>query len=419
MSFLREESTKYRGKRAFPSSKAQVTPFDVETTFTELTEARKKRKLARRYRGTDSPLYSAVFPLVCIMKIIGLAPYDFTADEMTPSNACLAFSFAFVGIYSYIIYMVYMRFTVVKRSSVILSTVENTKVAVNFFVVMYELIWTMLTRGTFTRIWNDLQNLDAKLSQLGYPRKETKTVIATWSLLISQTIIWTLVNQSGMYAFNESWPFNVSYMFLYVSTAVSVFKFFGMVSFLGQRFGQLNRIARENLPPRLGYKSTTASRKTIQDLHNALMISSEAFGSLYSWSLLFWLGNLSVHSVSNLYFIIDWTLLTPWSQTTFPHILRIFNMWSWLIAFTTQLLAIHIGCDYAITEANSIAAILVEWDARIGKRFPYDNGLASLQYLNRRLHFTAGGLFDVKLSLLSSIVGMMSTYLIILLQFPS
>ncbi|CAL7947956.1 unnamed protein product [Xylocopa violacea] len=414
MSFLPEESTNNRGKRVFPSSKMQVMPFDVETMFAELTEAKKRQ--ARKYRGADSPLYSAVFPLVCVMKILGLAPYDFTKDEMTPSNAGLAFSFAFIGIYSYIIYIVYLRFTIVKRSSVILSAVENTKVAVNFFVIMYELVWTMSTRGTFTRIWNELQNLNEKLGQLGYPQNETKTVIAVWCLLISQTIIWTLVNQSGMYAFGETWPFNVGYMLLYIGTAASVFKFFGMVSFLGQRFHQLNRIARENLPPRLGYKSSTASRKTIQDLYNELMLSSEAFGALYSWSLLFWLGNLSMHSVSNLYFIIDRTLLTPWSKTTYP---LIFNMWSWLIAFATQLLAIHVSCDYAITEANSIAAILVEWDARINRRFNYDNTLTSLQYLNRRLHFTAGGLFDVKLSLLSSIVGMMSTYLIILLQFPS
>lgn len=89
------------------------------------------------------------------------------------------------------------------------------------------------------------------------------------------------------------------------------------------------------------------SSKTIQDLHNDLMLSSETLGSLYSWSLLFWLGNLSIHSVSNLYFIIDWVILTPWTNIAWPLII---NMWCWLIGFITQLLALHIACDYTINE---------------------------------------------------------------------
>lgn len=94
------------------------------------------------------------------------------------------------------------------------------------------------------------------------------------------------------------------------------------------------------------------SSKTIQDLHNDLMLSSETLGSLYSWSLLFWLGNLSIHSVSNLYFIIDWVILTPWTNIAWPLII---NMWCWLIGFITQLLALHIACDYTINEVILIS----------------------------------------------------------------
>lgn len=133
---------------------------------------------------------------------------------------------------------------------------------------MYDLISVIFARKAFCRIWNALQDFDERLSQLGYPRKEVKTRIAAWVLLIVQIVIWTMINQSGMFAFHESWPFNMSYMCLYVTNASSVYKFFGMASFLGQRFHQLNQIARDNLPSRVGYKSTSVSRKVRRTYHS-------------------------------------------------------------------------------------------------------------------------------------------------------
>ncbi|XP_017789325.1 PREDICTED: putative gustatory receptor 2a [Habropoda laboriosa] len=415
MGLFQNEFPRFPKNYPLPLSKIRVKPFDVETTLAEVKLERKNR--AKKYHGPDSPLYSAIYPSVCIMKVFGLAPYDFTGDEMTPSNLCLVFSFAFMCIYCYIVYIVYLKFTSLKRQKQMLNVVETTKVIVNFLVAMYELVSTVFTRRVFSRIWNALQDSDERMSQLGYPRKETKTKIAMWTLLISQIIVWTVVNQSGMYALMEAWFFNVSYICVYLGTAIPVYKFFGMTSFLGQRFHQLNQIARENLPPRVGYKSSSVSKKTIQDLHDKLMLSSEELASLYSWSLLFWLGNLSVHSVSNLYFIIDWLILMPWTNIAW---LRVFNMWSWEVGFISQLLVIYIACDYTITEANSMGAIFVEWDARVIQRFPYDDTVrTSLPFLNRRLSFSAGGLFNVHLPLLCSMVGVLSTYLVLLLQFPA
>ncbi|XP_060811963.1 uncharacterized protein LOC132905054 [Bombus pascuorum] len=412
---LEKELTRYPRKEVAPLSKTRVKPFDVESTLAEVTEARKCQ--ARKYHGPDSLLYSAIYPIVFIMKVLGLAPYDFTGDQLVPSNCYLLFSFVCMAIYSYTIHNVCVRFLAVQREKVILNVFETAKIMMNYLIAMYDLISVIFTRKAFCRIWNAQQDFDERLSQLGYPHKEVKTRIAAWVLLISQIAVWTVVNQSGMFAFNETWLFNMSYMCLYVTNATSVYKFFGMASFLGQRFHRLNQIAKENLPSRVGYKSTSVSKKTIQELHNELMLSGESLGSLYSWSLFFWLGNLSVHIISNLYFIIDWVIVTNGYNLSWP---LIFNMSSWLVGYMGQLLALHIVCDYTVTEANFMAVTLVEWDARIVERYPYkDTVRTTLHFLNRRLHFSAGGLFDVKLSLLCSIVGVMSTYLIILLEFPS
>lgn len=86
------------------------------------------------------------------------------------------------------------------------------------------------------------------------------------------------------------------------------------------------------------------------------MISGESLGSLYSWSLFFWLGNLSIHIISNLYLITDLIIVTNGYNLSWP---LIFNMCSWLVGYVGQLLALHIVCDYTITEVTSIASPIV------------------------------------------------------------
>ncbi|XP_076280700.1 uncharacterized protein LOC143209214 [Lasioglossum baleicum] len=383
-------------KRVARKPENPLKPFDVDIVYAEMIAKTKNREI--EYRGPYSPLYSAVYPVVCVSRVFGLAPYDFKGDRMTPSNIYLVFSFAFMLIYSYIMYIVFLRFISIKRGKSVLEAIETTKVIVNYLVVMYELISNIFTRGRFIKIWNDLQDYDEKLRKLGYPRKERSTEVGVWILLASQIAVWTIVNQSGMSAFEEDWSFNVSYMCTYVGSAVSVYKFSGMVILVGQRFHQLNQITRQNLPARVGYKSTVLSRKTTQELHNKLMSVAEELASLYSWSLLFWLFNLSVHSVSNLYFIFEW-MISSLSSEAWRLIL---NMSIWLTGFCMQILAITASCDYTITEANLIGPILLEWDYRIMTRFP-DDVSTSLRFLIRRLEFTAGGLFNVNLLLLCSV----------------
>ncbi|XP_024870340.1 gustatory receptor 68a-like [Temnothorax curvispinosus] len=88
---------------------------------------------------------------------------------------------------------------------------------------------------------------------------------------------------------------------------------------------------------------------------------------------------------------------------------------TWLLEFVFQLLLIHIACDFASAQANRMGPIQVEWQVKLMKK--NDNFVElSLQFLNRRLQFSAGGCFYVKLPLLCSIASMMATYLVILLQ---
>lgn len=132
------------------------------------------------------------------------------------------------------------------------------QVIINYSVVMYELGLAMFTRCSFVKTWNALQDYDDDVRQLGHPRKETQTAIMAWILTVVTVTIWTAVNRSGMYAFSETWIYNMGYMLSYIGTSMALYKFVAMASFLGQRFHHLNAIAVKSLP------STSTGNDTIK-----------------------------------------------------------------------------------------------------------------------------------------------------------
>lgn len=102
--------------------------FDVETVFSKARSGITKRKQIKKLRGPDSPLYTSICPLVYIIRVFGLAPYEFSQNDLRPSNAYLIFSLFTLSFYSLIAYVVYMRFNGVVRDRPILGSTENAKV---------------------------------------------------------------------------------------------------------------------------------------------------------------------------------------------------------------------------------------------------------------------------------------------------
>lgn len=78
------------------------------------------------------------------------------------------------------------------------------------------------------------------------------------------------------------------------------------------------------------------------------MTAGENLSALYAWIILLWLTNLSVHSVSDLYFIIDRVL----NDNEILHWPSVGCLASWFLASVTQLVILHVSCDYASTEVN-------------------------------------------------------------------
>ncbi|XP_072758517.1 uncharacterized protein [Anoplolepis gracilipes] len=377
----------------------RARPFNVETIFVQT-----KKKQIKKLRGPDSPLYTSIWPMVYVMRIFGLVPYDFSQNRLVPSNIYLIFSAIAATFYTYIFYEVALRTLALgiksNKENSVLGGTENTKVLINYSVAIYELGLAAFTRRTFTKTWNALQDFDEDVRQLGYPRKEAQTAIVAWILTIVIAGIWIAVNYIGMYHFLETWTYNMEYLLIYIGTSMALYKFVAMVFFLGQRFHHLNTVAIKNLPSTSANKDiTTISKTTILNLHNDLMTAAENLESMYSWSLLFWLGNLGLHIVSGIYFIIVGIFTKLWEKVAWSLVLCVS---AWLLAFLFQILLLHFACHYASSQANCISPIFIEWQVRLMKK--NDECVeSSLQFLNRRLNFSAGGCFFVNLSLLCSV----------------
>ncbi|KAK2584718.1 hypothetical protein KPH14_007051 [Odynerus spinipes] len=387
----------------------QPKAFDVETVF---TMAKKRR--TKKFRGPDSPLYTAVCPVAYIMRFFGLAPYKFSNDRLVPSNVYLIFSFMVLLFYSYAVCTECYRFSKLQRDTELLKGTEYVKIIFNYCMTVYDILTVAMTRKKFTCIWNSIQDYDEAVRILGYPQKETKTRIVCWCLLIYNTILWIAINQTGMDAFTESWSDNIIYMSVYIGSSMAVYKFVGITLLLGQRFHHLNEMSQKSVPSKIHYyRSIKIDLKTIQGLHNELMIIGESLNSLYTSSLILWLTNLSIHSVTNLYFIIG-RFLSFWDDIKWPVIICLLL---WLLMFTTQLLLIHVACDFTSTQANSIGGILIDWQVYLMGQNSSTMPLEStLHLLNRRLQFSAAGCFYVNLPLMRSIAALLTTYLVILLQ---
>lgn len=110
--------------------KFRVRPFDVETVFVQA-----KKRQTKKLRGPDSPFYMSIWPMIYVMRVFGLAPYDFSQDRLVPSNIYLIFSVITATLYTYVFYIVARNTLGMERDdSAVLGRTEDTKVSQKLFV---------------------------------------------------------------------------------------------------------------------------------------------------------------------------------------------------------------------------------------------------------------------------------------------
>lgn len=105
-------------------------PFDVETVFVQA-----KKRQTKKLRGPNSPFYMSIWPMIYVMRVFGLAPYDFSQDRLIPSNIYLIFTVIAASLYTYVFYIVARRTIGLKRDgNAVLGGTEDTKVSQKLFI---------------------------------------------------------------------------------------------------------------------------------------------------------------------------------------------------------------------------------------------------------------------------------------------
>ncbi|KAF7989426.1 hypothetical protein HCN44_008100 [Aphidius gifuensis] len=300
------------------------------------------RKNLPKSSGHESTLYKSIHPLVIIFRSFGISPYEFNdRNKLVLSYKNMIYTFLFIIIYTLSIWSVCSKLTGVDRNGKsIFGNIEIVKALSNYIVVMIDIIMTLLTIKKFTKIYNMIQSYDEIINSMGYINNEKKTGILVWLIISFNIVIWLAINQAGMNAFDQSFVDNLIYMIIYVGSSVSVTKFSLIAWVLSTRFAHLNFIANENIIDGI----------FIERLYDVLMTSGEQLEFIYSWSLILWLGNLTLHIVSDLYFLSDGILEVNISYSLMSCLL------AWLSTFIWQIILLNWACHTASHEiAGAIA----------------------------------------------------------------
>ncbi|XP_075156406.1 gustatory receptor 2a [Haematobia irritans] len=153
----------------------------------------------------------------------------------------------------------------------------------------------------------------------------------------------------------------------------------------------------------------------IRDLYNRLFHTTEILNRYFGISMLVNLGNDFISITSNCYWIF--INFKNFSSTT-KDFLNIATSAIWSVPHLLNVLILAILCDKTVQSTTSIALGL----HRINIDTMNDNHNSviqqfSLQLLHQKMGITAAGFFNIDCSLLYTIVGATTTYLIILIQF--
>ncbi|XP_043276282.1 uncharacterized protein [Venturia canescens] len=318
------------------------------------------------------------------------------------------------------------RYAWITREQPLLDYTETGKTICNYCMAMCNIIVTLFSREKFAKVWNTIQDYDETVKNFGYTRNENRAFLWSWIILIGSVILWSTISLSGIDAFAQPWTENVAYMSIYAGTSLSVIKFSGITMLLGQRFKHLNEIAKKSNPAgtRRWLGNPVVATKDVEQLHNTLMNASESLNTLYSGSLLLWLGTLTYYVISAIFFLLQRALYFKWEHFTWEHAERkiLTCLILWTLAYLAQIIFLLYACHFTSDEANSTAYILMAWKRWFNtsgfSRGRYERVETSMHLMNRRLNFAAGGCFYVNLPLLRSITTLLATYLVILLQFP-
>lgn len=76
-----------------------------------------RRAKKKKVRGPESTLYTNTCPGFYVLRVFGLAPFEFDEDQLVPSDSYMLYAIVWILIYSIFIFFVVKDFTFVDRNN--------------------------------------------------------------------------------------------------------------------------------------------------------------------------------------------------------------------------------------------------------------------------------------------------------------
>ncbi|KAJ9581447.1 hypothetical protein L9F63_023379, partial [Diploptera punctata] len=158
--------------------------------------------------------------------------------------------------------------------------------------------------------------------------------------------------------------------------------------------------------------------RTLRRYHDTLHDIAEAVNAIYGFQIFLEMISTFIDIVIELYYAITCGLKDEDGNMSSANFHGVFICLGWVVVFIVKLISITMTCHVACSEANRTVVILQKMLLCDELDVATVNEISEFvqQINNRKLNFTACGLFSLKLSTLCAFVGTATTYLIILLQ---
>ncbi|XP_018305842.1 gustatory receptor for sugar taste 43a-like [Mycetomoellerius zeteki] len=391
-------------------------------------------------KSVNSDLYQAVFPIYYLSKLSGVFPTRFVAQvsgryqgrlSVTDSiySVCLLVCLISAEIWGFWrdLRDGWEHSTRLKSQNAVIVTTSDVMGVMS--LTACSIVGSILCWKHVQTIIDILVDCDEKLGIVSPKKIRRYTILLTlWSLLysiiISSLDIYTWNYKTKLNKkLNDKGPINyVPLYFMYIVIIMMEVQYAVVVYNVSQRFCRLNKNLEnifnsgritDQFKKELGLdgKNFTDSISQLMTVHASLSDTVMLINTAYGVVALMITITCLIHLIITPYFLI-----MEADGRREPLFLAVQGLWC---IFHIWRLFMIVQPTYAVTTQGKKTAVLISQllSVSLDKESKKQLEIFSLQLLHRPLEFSACGLFTLDRTLVTSIAGAVTTYLVILIQF--
>ncbi|KAF5270358.1 hypothetical protein FQR65_LT05546 [Abscondita terminalis] len=360
---------------------------------------------------TTNSMYSVLNPMFFVSKLLGLAPFNVTSQEATDS----------------------LPATIWKQyNSIMLSVGDNMSVFMDVFGMGLSILCGVFFRNRVVEAINELSFIDKEFKTFNYVsdlqkmyKKNQKVVTFLTTFLTLYFLTYIIVNTcTYFHTFSLVFVGDViAYVCPTITNGLIEMQFCVLIILIKKRLCWLNN--QMNQVGEILWKSNFSNQNPMMIImktkyfHKKLCDISETVNKAYSFQLLFMLMALFLNTIMTLFY---WAIQSVPTNRTEILVADVIYMNNKFVFGVLQVLVLVYVCSSTTQEAKKTGTLIHDI-------MPPSNVLQhreaiqiqlscfSLQLANRNIQFSACGVFLINETLIYSIIGAASAYLVIVIQF--